>query len=271
MTPGSEHGPGVFFRPVRSFTQPLIIMNIARTFICLFLLNIGWGAEAASQVYPRWFLFQGEIPSNRIAVGYVRPSVYRDSSTSYAFRSGCTSYAMYRRISLSGSEAFWATEGGTAWMGSDIQISYDTSAADDAQKEFCVLDTYHDRVKTIVLAGDSGLTVDASMKAVIPVSSVQKPDWVETLPEHPQMVYAVGEAEEYFYETSSWELAEKIARLSMGRQIGTTVTGLQKLSDTEGQDVRHDVFRTVLHDVKVIARWRDLKKKIFYVLIEMPK
>jgi hypothetical protein len=178
---------------------------------------------------------------------------------------------MNRRLSISGSEAFWSTEGGTAWMGSEIHLSYDTTVADDAQNEFCILDAFHDKVKTIVLAGDSGVAVEKAFRTIISVSTIQKPDWVETLPVSPRMMFAVGAAEEYFYETSSWELAEKIARLSLGRQIGTTVIGLQKLSDTEGQDIRNDEFSTVLHDVKVIARWRDLRKKIFYVLIGMPK
>jgi hypothetical protein len=246
-------------------------MTNARFIIWFCLLSACWATDASSQVYPRWFLFQGEISSNRITVGYVRPSAYRDSSTAYAFRAGCASYAMNRRLSISGSEAFWSTEGGTAWMGSEIHLSYDTTAADDVQNEFCILDAYHDKVKTIVLAGDSGVDVGKAIRTIIPVSAIQKPDWVETLPVRPHMMFAVGEAEEYFYETSSWELAEKIARLSLGRQIGTTVIGLQKLTDTEGQDVRNDEFSTVLHDVRVIARWRDLRKKIFYVLIGMPK
>ncbi|MGE5314062.1 MAG: hypothetical protein ACM3Q4_05165 [Acidobacteriota bacterium] len=246
-------------------------MKIGRFIISLCLFNACWGADAASQIYPRWFLFQGEIPSSRITVGFVRPSLYRDSSISYAFKAGCTSYGINRRLSITGREAFWATEGGTAWMGSDISLSYDSAAADNAQREFRVLDCYTDRVKTIVLAGESGMEIDQALKAPVPVASVRKPEWVEKLPSSPTMQYAVGQAEEYFYETSSWELAERIARLSLGRQMGTTVSGLQKLTEIEGQDVRHDEFSTVLYDVKVIARWRDLKKKIFYVLIGMPK
>lgn len=243
-------------------------MPLRRLLILIVLMLAA--ASAYGQTYPRWFLFQGRIPGARIGVGFVRPSVFRDSSTAYAFRAGCTAYAMYRRMSISGSDAFWSTEGGTAWMGSDIGLSYDTSLAQDAQSGFRVLDAYHDKVKTIVLAGDSGLALSADMRKVISVSSIPMPEWVEKLPEASRTVFAVGEAEEYFYETSSWELAEKIARLSLARQMGIRVTSMQKLTDVEGQDVRNAAFSTELRDVRVVARWRDLRKKIFYVLISMP-
>jgi hypothetical protein len=242
-----------------------------RRLIVLTALMLAAASSAPGQMYPRWFLYQGMIPQSRIGVGYVRPSMYRDSSTAYAFRAGCTSYAMDRRMSISGSEAFWSTEGGTAWMGSEIGMSYDTSAAEAAQRQFCVLDMYHDKVKTIVLSGDSGLVVSGELKTVISVASIRMPDWVEKLPSRPHTIFAVGQSEEYYYETSSWETAERVARIALGRQVKIGVSGLQKLTDIEGQDIRNSVFSTELHDVSVVARWRDLKKKIFYVLVSMPQ
>ncbi|HLP16681.1 MAG TPA: LPP20 family lipoprotein [Bacteroidota bacterium] len=242
-----------------------------RPLLVLTIVLLAAAASAMGQSYPRWFLYQGEIPGTRFGAGYVRPSMYRDSSTSYAFRSGCISYAMYKGMSISGSEAFWSTEGGNAWMGSDIQISFDTSMVEYAVSRFGVLDAYHDKVKTIVLAGDSAIELPEQMKEIVPVSSIPQPDWVESLPAQRGMAYAVGEAEEYFYETSSWELAEKNARLSLGKQNNTTVIGLSKMDETEGQDVRHDTFSTELRDVRVVARWRDMKKRIMYVLLAMPR
>ena len=228
-----------------------------------------FGAQA--QVYPRWFLYQGEIRSPRIGVGFVQPALRPDSAARYAFRLGCTEYAMHNYCSVVGGETFWATEGGTAWMGSDITVRYDTSLAERVQREFRILDAYHDKKKTITLAGDSAVELDNAMRANIPVASIRMPVWVETLPSTPKTVFAVGAAQEYFYETSSWELAERIARLALARQIGTQVAGRQKLDEREGEDLRHDEFAAELRDIRVIARWRDLKKKIFYVLVAMPQ
>ena len=222
-----------------------------------------------AQVYPRWFLFQGEIPSTRIAVGYVMPAWHPDSAAQYAFRYGCTTYAMHKHCSVIGGEIFWATEGGTAWMGSDITVEYDTALAEQIQEEFCILDTYHDAKKTITLGGDSTIGLDKTMKTKIAIGSVPMPDWVETLPSKPGTIFAVGAAQEYYYETSSWARAEHIARLALARQIGTQVAGRQKQNEIEGQDLRHDIFAAELREIRVVARWRDVNKKIFYVLVSM--
>lgn len=226
---------------------------------------------AQAQTYPRWFLFQGELPSTKIGVGYVQPAMHRDSASMYAFRKGCTAYAMHHHCSVIGGELFWSTEGGNAWLGSDITVTYDTSLAEHAERAFRLLATYHDARKTITLAGDSTLAIDDAQKAEVAVASVPMPVWVETLPSSPHMAYGVGAAQEYYYEKSSWELAERIARLTLARQIGTQVAGLQKLDASEGHDLRHDVFAAELTDIRVIARWRDVKKKIFYVLVAMPQ
>ncbi len=226
---------------------------------------------ALAQAYPRWFLFQGEIGSNRVGAGYVQPAFRPDSASMYAFRRGCTAYAMHTHLSIAGGEVFWSTEGGNAWMGSDICVTYDTTAAERAQGEFVMLDTYHDRKKTITLAGDPSIALGEAMKARIPIASVGMPEWVETLPTAPRTVFAVGAAEEYYYETSSWELAERIARLGLARQVGTRVEALMKLDTSEGHDIRHDEFEAELADIRVVARWRDVRKKIFYVLVSMPR
>jgi hypothetical protein len=246
-------------------------MAMYRWMIALCVCCAALPCSAQGQSYPRWFLYQGEIASYRIGVGYVQPALHPDSASMYAFRLGCTEYAMHRRLSIAGGEIFWSTEGGTAWMGSDITVRYDTSIADRVQSEFRVLDTYHDAKKTITLAGDASVTIDDALKAVVPVGSIRMPDWVETLPSDARMRYAVGAAQEYYYETSSWELAERIARLTLARQIGTKVSARQTLDEIEGQDLRHDEFAADLHDIRVIARWRDVQKKIFYVLIAMPQ
>jgi hypothetical protein len=166
---------------------------IGRSAVLLTFLMCSAAATSSAQTYPRWFLYQGEISDARVSAGYVLPSMYRDSSISYAFKSGCVSYAMYKRMAIEGSEAFWSTEGGNAWMGSDIQISFDTSAVDDCVSHFTVLDTYYDKKMVIVLGGDPQVKVDDAMKAPVHIASIPQPDWVERLPSKPGMAYAVGE------------------------------------------------------------------------------
>lgn len=246
-------------------------MRTGRSIVFLFVCAAALHTSAKAQTYPRWFLYPGEIRSARVAAGFVQPALNPDSASMYAFRRGCTAYAMHKRLVVEGGEIFWSTEGGNAWMGSDISAVYDTSLAERAESEFRLLATYHDKNKIITLAGDSSVVLDEAMRTPVPIGTLQMPVWVETLPNEPRTVFAVGQSEEYYYETSSWELAERIARLALARQIGTRVLGLQKLDEVEGQDIRHDTFAAELHDIRVVARWRDVKKKIFYVLMAMPQ
>ncbi len=238
---------------------------------CIAVIASIYPCRAQAQTYPRWFLYQGEIQSARIGVGYVQPARIPDSAARYAFRLGCTAYAMYASCSVIGGETFWSTEGGNAWMGSDISVRYDTLLSERIQGEFRILDAYHDKKKTITLAGDSTIELSNAMRAKIFIGSVRMPAWVEALPSKPKTDFAVGTAQEYYYETSSWELAERTARLALARQVGTQVVGRQKLDEKEGQDLRHNDFAAELRNIRVVARWRDLKKKIFYVLVSMPQ
>jgi hypothetical protein len=77
-------------------------------------------------------------------------------------------------------------------------------------------------------------------------------------------------AAEYFYESSSWLMAEYTARRELARSVSSILKSLQRVS-TVGEEVRDETVRCRLSNVSVIERWKDPIKRIHYVLLRMLK
>lgn len=234
-------------------------------FAALFIL---FTIPADAQQYPRWFLEQEQIPCRTKIVSVLRaPSLYRDSAVALAFRKGCDLLAKYTAVTIRGGQAFWTTEAGVHSMGAQYVEEYDTSLSDRYQSTLKVIDTFVDKQKTIVLAVDSAACrMNEDVKEIIPINAIPQPAWVEKLPNNSQYHFGVGSSEEYFYESSSWERAEQNALMSLARSNRTTVVSIQKKSAFESQEVFNEELDVPLQHVEIVARWRDIKKKIFYVL-----
>lgn len=238
--------------------------------ISLLILTISLSLKA--QVYPRWFLFQGEVPCHPNAAAVANPSTFhRDTAVAYAFLDGCEKIARYTDLEISGGQLFWETEAGTYAMGSNYTEQFDSSLTDGVISRSKVLDSFVDRKKIVVLVASPSCKLDDDLKEVISVRTISKPSWVEQLPEDKNYAYGVGASEEYFYESSSWNAAEKRAYMSAARSKRIAVKAMEKQSSIEHQDIRNEDINVVLRDVEIVARWRDVKAKIFYVLARAKK
>lgn len=223
-----------------------------------------------AQQYPKWFLNQLSLGCKKTAVGYANPSFFPDSSAARAFRNGCETYIKQRQTNVFGGQAFWSTEIGTFWMGSDFQEQFDTVAVAQAVNHLQALDTLITQGFVAVLLSNLNCLLDTSLQERQSTSSLPSPSWLETLPYDETYYYAIGVAPEYFYETSSWTEAERLARRNLARVVYIDVKALQKITG-QGQEIRHEEISVTLRDIQTVARWRDMENKIFYVLIRMPK
>jgi hypothetical protein len=240
-----------------------------KSFLLLFFSAVSF---SLSQEYPRWFLFQGEVHSQWNAVAMTPGSTYqRDSAVAFGFRKGCEILARYAQLQISGGQAFWDTEAGTFSMGSNYVETFDTSLVDRYITASKVLDAYSDKMKTFVLVGDSSSELNEEVTGNVSMKNIKEPTWTETLPENRNFFYGVGLSQEYFYEQSSWMAAEKNAYMAIARTIRIKVQALQKEDAREGQDVRNEDVNALLQNVEIVARWRDIKRKIFYVLARVKK
>jgi hypothetical protein len=233
----------------------------------LVLMFVMFGSLQA-QVYPNWFLNQGQVRCRTKIVSVINsPSLYRDSAISVAFRKSCELLAKYTNVKVIGGQAFWTTEAGVSSMGAHYEEDYDSSLAERYEEKLAVLDYFVDQQKLIVLAGDTSLcSIDDKVKEKILVTKLKQPQWVEDLPDDNGYYYGVGTSEEYYYEPSSWERAEHNAFMALARTAHSTVQSMQKKNSVESQDVFNEDVDVTLQNIEIAARWRDVKKKIFYVL-----
>ncbi len=233
----------------------------------LFLLFVLFGT-AYAQEYPYWFLFQEQVSCKTKIVSVMNPpTFYRDSAIGFAFRKGCDRLAKYTDVTIRGGQAFWTTEEGAHSMGAHYDEDYDSSLAEHFLEKLKVVDFFIDKQKLIVLAADSSTcSIDEKTKRYISIDKLTQPDWVEELPNDNRYFYGVGSSEEYYYEPSSRERAEQNAFMSLARTARSTVQSVQKKNEIESQDVFNEDVDVELQNIEISARWRDVKKKIFYVL-----
>ncbi len=240
------------------------------THICLFSLFVFvlFKHNAIAQEYPLWFLNQGELRYGNTAVGYANPSFYPDSSVSYAINSACETYAKQMWIKLFGGQAFWSTELGTFWMGSDFSEQFDSSAIAMAKTQLQLLDTHYSGNIVLVLLSNSTSPTDVAINRKLSVKNLPPPQWTESPPKDNEYFYAVGVTPEYYYEKSSWLEAENLARRNLASSVIIDIKALQKMSK-QFQEIRQEELSVELKNIQTVARWRDVKNKLFFVLIRM--
>lgn len=199
------------------------------------------------------------------------PTFYRDSAIAEGFLMGCNLQARYAMMQISGGQAFWATEAGIHSMGAHYEIRYDTALADYYRRRLTVRNAHIDKQKTLVFIGDSNCFISGNSLTMLRLEQIKQPGWVERLPDDGRYHYAVGASEEFYYETSSWQTAEKNAYMALARSLHVTTQSLQKSTVIETQDIRNEEINVTLSNLEVIERWKDSKKKVYYVLIRMKK
>ncbi|MFH0992107.1 MAG: LPP20 family lipoprotein [bacterium] len=224
---------------------------------------------ASAQEYPAWFLNQGVLRCGRTVVGFANTAFYKDSAIAFALRNGAEDAGRMAKTKIQGGQIYWSTEGGTFWMGADFREQFDSSAAQTALTSFTPIDTFISSSLVLVLFANAPCELDVALRSHGRINA-RAPSWTETIPRDTNYLYAVGIAPEYYYEISSWREAERIARRNLAGNVHIKIRALQKLTAYEGQDIRHEEISVTLKDIQVVARWRDLGKKIFYVLIRMP-
>jgi len=248
-----------------SLKLPVLFRGI---FFFTFFINLS--VQGFSQSYPKWFSNQSDLNCKTTVVGYAHPSFFPDSSASQAIKNGFEIFARQKYTHISGGQAFWSTEIGSFWMGSDYQEQFDTSYVNIAKSHLNPLDTLFTKKMTVVLLGNSDCSIDENLKFRVRFQNTVPPKWIESPPKDDNYFYAVGVSPEYYYEISSWKEAEKLARRNLARSIYIEIKSLQKKSQ-QFQEITDEKLEMDLYNIQVVARWRDVIEKIFYVLIRKPK
>ncbi len=220
-----------------------------------------------AQVYPRWFL--EPIGLGQVAAGYTQNYFLQSSSDSAALLKACENLCRQHYVEFKGGEAFWETEAGVYWMGDNFTETIDSAFLGRLFSGAKKIAEYSAKNITLILAAEEDLTIPDSMRSLARCPR-KEPGWVESLPQGGGYVYAEGVAPEYFYESSSWEAAEKRARFNLARNVKVTLETMQKVEDQSGQEIRSEEVSEQLRNIEVVHRWRDAAHGLYYVLVRMP-
>jgi len=155
-------------------------------------------------------------------------------------------------------------------MGSTVTEEYDTAAVERSVSLLKPLHQYKTQKMSLVLAGEQGAVIPPGAFDPVNIRAVPRPSWIERPPASPTHLYAVGMAAEYFYESSSWLMAEYTARRELARSVSTALRAVQRMS-TVGHEVRDETVTCRLAEIRVMERWKDPLKRIHYVLVRMLK
>lgn len=235
-----------------------------RALLILLIANVA----CFGQTYPRWFLDPGNLHCGPTACGYAQNYFHWKSSDSVAFVNGCQNLTRDHYVKIEGGEAYWATEAGVYWMGNDLKETIDSSFLHQSLAVCKKLAAYSDNKMTIVLVSEQDCSVPPLMRAFVKCPR-HRPHWVDSLPQQRGCIYDEGVAPGYFYESSSWQSAEKKARFNLARDLRSTVEALEKLNNGSGQDISNEDISAELRNIQVVRRWRDVKDGLCYVLVRM--
>ncbi len=237
-----------------------------KTLMIAYLLLIGTGN---AQIYPNWFLNQGNLSCKGAVVGYANNYFHQDSSLAEAKRNGCWNYAVNQELQIDFKQAFWLTEGGNYWMGAKKNLNFDTSMVKLSESFLKVMDSFFTPNLVVILLTKKGCT---SLKTHYSnISQIPPPPWTTTTPSSSRNYFATGSSPHYYYEKDSWLKAEENAHFNLARQVFIKIQSLQKKSTRESQQITNEEVSVTLRNVQVMARWKNVKNNVYYVLIKMPK
>lgn len=222
----------------------------------------------AENLYPSWFFNPPTGPT--FAVGYSSEHAYRDSAIKAAVRQAARNFAMSHAVQIIGEQGLATLAAGTITVGSTIKEHFDTTEAGRLGESMKALDFFQRGNSVSVLASTDSLA-GAPGGTRLDAAAVARPSWTTMLPDEPGYVYNSGLAPVYFNEFNSWLEAERKARINLALTIFTRVKFLgKKVEDTYFREFQVEETNVTLHGIQVVARWKDVRNKICYVLARVP-
>ncbi len=230
-----------------------------------------------AQEYPRWFLDEGDIPCTGCAVGVAEKPYYPDSTGGAGFVMGVENCVRNQMLKIEGKKEYMSTEDGTMVLSTTVAEEFDSSQIEPLSRTLKLLATFSYSSFFATLIGPSECSIPSSFLVNTSMAGMPQPSWVSAPPHDSRFHYAVGSSESYYYEWSSWNEAEKNARLELARSIHSKVREVGYVQNSESLSSGELVIRdedlgnTTLRDIRVLHRWRNPANDVFYVLLRMPK
>lgn len=246
------------------------LLKSKRAFIAALLASAP--VTALAQSYPLWFLREGDLPCTTVVTGLEEATTSAEGVGSAAMKEAYTRAAMNSQCRLTGTIFSWVTEDGMTPMENSVVEVYDTSAAERFSAALVPLDTFRAGGTVGVLLAEGECSVPNALRKRVAMKGAKAPEWVTkgSAWEDKRYLYAAGISEEYYPDVGSWRHAEQMARLFLARSIRMDIAS-KVTKGGQYQELVSETIDVMLSNIRVAARWLDVKTKTYYVLIRMPR
>ena len=220
---------------------------------------------------PDWIFIQPQKEDTITAVGYSGICLNANTATQIAHEDALISLVKSIEINVTANVIDYRDR----WD-SLFKVFLNENVSEEvesyASEHVIVLDTWTNH-KTAEFYELLGLPV----KGDFPVSgfnvddSTRVPDWIISPPEIQGMVFGVGEASDFLFTRNGWDVATKLARLSLASTIHVHISSVttdeisgskQQTKTMESSDVNQ-----LLRLSRVLSRYYDDKNDTYYVLV----
>jgi hypothetical protein len=201
---------------------------------------------------------------------------YADSTGGPAFREAVLNALRAEGELVEGTKEFFSAGEATAEMGTSVRETVDSSRLESLAGAMRTLKLFRRGEMVAALAGTGECALPRELDEPVRISTRGTPDWTKMLPADALFDYAVGVSEPYYYESSSWQEAERNARLELARSLRLQVRSRQRLLAGTATGPQYDAVwdesvTVMLRGVRVMGRWMDSGTGIYMVLVRTPK
>ncbi|MBM3216015.1 hypothetical protein FJZ36_13990 [Candidatus Poribacteria bacterium] len=210
-------------------------------------------SSGAESRYPWWFL---ETPEGPYAVGYSPAYHHEASSVASARHVAAAALAIEDSVSYEGGRGIERDVLGTFFAGNDTAEAFDDARARAYEKDGeAIAQSASDRLVFVLLARPSSARLSFDDETIS--FPVKPPAWTTSLPQDPTCLYAVGVSVAYYHEESSWEVAERNARLGLAQAARAVVRELHRRENAQQSGVSTVDVDVRLTGLRVVKRWRN--------------
>ena len=216
---------------------------------CILTVFTAWYARGDTREFPVWFFHMPEESGAVYAVGYARAYAVYESAVAIAVRDAAYQLQIASGSDIRGERLFQTLPGG--------QIVYQGEKFEEHPINEVVpvyLDTVQVGGMILVLAASRQPNISLPARRIQP--TMTPPDWITTLPDSADAMYAVGMSRMYYYEEHSWQEAERQARYEMAYSFLTRQRQFLRGTATAEYGVTATATAVQLHGLQVVSRWR---------------
>ena len=246
------------------------LLTIVTIVVCLSFLACAAPnhVKNRTKIYPSWFLATPGGENETYVVGYSRRFENTAKGYELARENAVLRLAMIKKAKIRLRYEHFQIAGKSRWLPEYSDIEIDSINEDVAKANIKFIDSTIVGNMVLILAAKSNNTLTDNAKKSVSLSK-NKPEWLNKLPKNENTVYSIGTAPLYFYEHHSWQKAEENALKQLAMSVELRIRQARFSNQSVSRSWTETLSEVLLQNVRIIARWLDMKEKQCYVLAKM--